>query len=943
MAELQHAVLDPGRSEDQDHYTEGDIPRTKSHSRKRRHKTKMSKKQMTGFEQRYAELAQAGTLIPEEKRIDFILVHKETSLKDVEDKEEEEELRLRELEKAKFIQLMQKEGFTVQVSQIGPMVFTKLFCPFKRLCREAEKVKIEMPVKDCQHLESNPESCLGRLIDRYFETDNEDDFISAPFFMNKIDKFEGHEDVNNFFRPSVRSLLTVHILINLNIDTLDDDMKPAKPRTPQDTSDSSPQEKKGLSYMIMKKNYTDYFILHEESARSATRGDSYLPCTTTTTDDDPPADPDHELGRDPRRDLDDTWTKFFKFQPLWKIRNYFGERIAFYFAWSGMLCTSLWFPMVFGLIVFFYGVADSISSDDAISNSTTLSESFQDLFGDFKQSFDNSATPYFGLFICIWGTIFLEIWKRKTSELAYEWDVEQFESNEPDRPNFSGTKSKKDPVTDEWVWYYPFKIQFLKFWISFSVLIVMIVLVLISVLSVITYRVVISIDYCPDSSAAECLFMSTILSSIFNAVSILILSKVYNVLARWLTDWENHRTQTRYDDALIFKLFAFQFANNYASCFYIAFFQGNSAVSGFLTNNKYQDSCDGSCMTKLSFQVLVLMLAKPIPKFLKDVVWAWVMKLWNKHPDCCKCLRRWPCFRSSNQVTDVSVEAGGSGPDLDPHTQHMMFLKHEYQKPDVGNLTLDEYMEKVIQYGFLMLFGISLPLAPLLALLTNLIDLRVDARRLLWWYRRPMAQIAQDIGMWFNILLFINFVGVISSGFILGFTSTWGDGYSTTGKLIIVLAFEHIVFALKYIIAYVIPDVPAPVRLAIRREKYQILKKLEEPEVETDYHQLFPADGSGKGKSRLLKSGKGVRGMSSKTADSGTYVTYLSTKGNKVPGDANPGTQPARKKRQEGVTAGSQVSASDVKPQERARASWDSVEVETTNSPDMDRLSPSYR
>ena len=31
-----------------------------------------------------------------------------------------------------------------------------------------------------------------------------------------------------------------------------------------------------------------------------------------------------------------------------------------------------------------------------------------------------------------------------------------------------------------------------------------------------------------------------------------------------------------YDDALIVKLFAFQFANNYTSCFYIAFVRGVS-------------------------------------------------------------------------------------------------------------------------------------------------------------------------------------------------------------------------------------------------------------------------------------------------------------------------------------------------------------------------------
>ena len=37
---------------------------------------------------------------------------------------------------------------------------------------------------------------------------------------------------------------------------------------------------------------------------------------------------------------------------------------------------------------------------------------------------------------------------------------------------------------------------------------------------------------------------------------------------------------------------------------------------------KYQDTCgeDNNCMAMLSFQVLVLMLAKPVPKFFKDVI-----------------------------------------------------------------------------------------------------------------------------------------------------------------------------------------------------------------------------------------------------------------------------------------------------------------------------------
>ena len=48
----------------------------------------------------------------------------------------------------------------------------------------------------------------------------------------------------------------------------------------------------------------------------------------------------------------------------------------------------------------------------------------------------------------------------------------------------------------------------------------------------------------------------------------------------------------------------------------------------------------------------------------------------------------------------------------------------------------------------LQLFAASFPLAPLIALLVIMADIRIDAWRMLWMFRRPVAQIAQDIGEW---------------------------------------------------------------------------------------------------------------------------------------------------------------------------------------------------
>nr|XP_006816507.1 PREDICTED: anoctamin-5-like [Saccoglossus kowalevskii] len=448
---------------------------------------------------------------------------------------------------------------------------------------------------------------------------------------------------------------------------------------------------------------------------------------------------------------------------------------------------------------------------------------------------------------------------------------------------------KLDPVSELPDWYYPFYRQFVKFMMSCSIMVFMVCLVIASAIGVIVYRVVSRVDY--SNNPMEEFVYSTLLSSVLNSVSIMIMGKIYEILAYKLTDWENHRTQTSYDDALIIKLFAFQFVNSYVSLYYIAFFRDETSNDGILDfGPEYEDTCDNNdCMSMLSFQVLVLMLLKPLPKFFKDIILPWFIK------NVKKCLRK--C--KNNKVDEAEK------PDDSTKVEMNDFLERERQKPPVGDVsrsppvgdfTLMEYNEKIIQYGYLMekyqvtkiletaglmpleegapmitsatahlvggysmhqigltgagvpaihpyekrreslsfssptksssigidrdiarydtqgnmhfkvtddLFACSLPLAPLIALLTNLCDIRVDAKRLLWFNRRPVALVAQDIVSWLVLKL-------VSSC-----------------KLYETLYSQHCVFAIKFLIAYMIPDVPTDVSLSMRREKYQVTKILE--------------------------------------------------------------------------------------------------------------------
>nr|XP_022325216.1 anoctamin-4-like isoform X1 [Crassostrea virginica]XP_022325218.1 anoctamin-4-like isoform X1 [Crassostrea virginica]XP_022325219.1 anoctamin-4-like isoform X1 [Crassostrea virginica] len=840
--------------------------------------------QVKAFERRYTELGPA--LIPEQKRIDYVLVHKNKYSNEYpNDPSKSMELQKKEEKRERFESSLKKEGFDIQKEIIGENVFVKLHCPFKRLCAEAEMVKLEMPLHGCANYPDEQPNCLNRFLEKYFETDNEMDYVSAPFMMDRINLYEGYEDPTHFFRPAIRSMLVDHILINIDIRTkeekkdrgtskkikVDDESRicgclgsksnnddssnskindPRRIKTVIDKEQAAdekiyiPGKIHSLPYLLMKGVYTDSFILHEESECKEDQSilkDKYFSEAEVNLEENKSKE---TLERDPRKSLNDTWTVFYKFQPLWKIRNYFGEMIALYFAWVGEMTNSLWIPMLVGFGIFLYGLKVSVDANESkfdiptnISDTERIKFEVQALLATFRSSFDNDATPYFALIICVWGTLFLERWKRKNATLAYEWDVDNFEHNEPDRPQFYGLKVKKDPVTQEPNWFYPFKKQMLKFAISISTLLFMMSVVLISVVAVITYRLFITFEYCSSMSAIECLITSSLISAILNAVSILILGKLYEILAFKLTEWENHRTQTQYDDALVTKMFAFQFVNSYASCFYIAFFRGRFSVFG------YTDECvgdRGTCMSQLSFQVLILMIIRPFPRILKDLIIPLLRKLLRSRPNWCCRINACPCD-CCNKINIVGTE---DAKDIFEANKKLLsnFLERERLKSPLGDFTLNEYTEKVIQYGFLMLFAASFPLAPLLAILLNLIDIRIDAKRMLWSNRRPIAYIRQDIGKWFGILNLVNTIGVITNGFLIGFTSSWAYSFDTATKLTIVLGFEHIVFALKFLIAYLIPDVPRDVRLSIRREKYQVAKILEDAKYEEaiNYNELVP-------------------------------------------------------------------------------------------------------
>jgi len=137
--------------------------------------------------------------------------------------------------------------------------------------------------------------------------------------------------------------------------------------------------------------------------------------------------------------------------------------------------------------------------------------------------------------------------------------------------------------------------------------------------------------------------------------------------------------------------------------------------------------------------------------------------------------------------------------------------------------TLDEYSEMVIQYGYITLFATAFPLAPLMAVLNNMVEIRTDAFKLLTIHSRPEYKGAVNIGSWYLILEVIGVFAVITNCLLIGFAFQainypLNENVFQTFAIIVII--EHVILFLKFIISILIPDAPGWIKAELAKQQY---------------------------------------------------------------------------------------------------------------------------
>ncbi|KAI5730955.1 hypothetical protein M8J77_002582 [Diaphorina citri] len=809
------------------------------------------------------------------RKIDLVLVYEDESHEGFDSKIEEGYADERTVFRQKFEESLIKEGLETEVvpkekSFDTKTTFIKIHVPLPVIERYAEVMNLKMPVKRlipisvkawegkfCPRPKKSTKGALVKLFNSESELSlQEPSFYAATSDLDREEQFVVKER-DREYTSAQRSQIAWQILTRAKY---------------------GDENQVGIRRLINNNTYSAVFPLHE----GCYNRDEY-------TEQGELLD---------RRLLFLEWARASKWntkQPLCLVRKYFGDKIALYFAWLGFYTFFLAYPAVIGLLCFAYGVMAMNSDENTpskeicdinIAGNITLCPlcdkacQYQKLgdsciFSKITFLFDNSATLFFSIFMSFWATTFLELWKRRQAVIAWEWDLQNAEDDEEPRPEFeSSVKTfRTNPVTRRKEPYMPTADKSLRFAISAASVLFMILVVLAAVLGTIIYRLsIVAVMYEGGNTyiKTHAKIFTSISAAIMNLIIIMILTKFYHHLALYLTNLENPRTQTEYENSFTFKIFVFEFMNYYSSLIYIAFFKGRfySHPGDSLNRNQMLsklkgDVCDpAGCLSELCIQLAIIMIGKQCFNNFLEFANPAVVNWWRKR----------------SQISHTKDK-----------TRRFTRWEQDYQLQDPGRLALfEEYLEMVIQYGFVTLFVAAFPLAPLFALLNNIGEIRLDAFKMVTQARRPLAERVENIGAWYGVLQGITYLAVVSNGFVIAYTSDYiprivykylysnstslvgyidsslslfntsdymtgmgvdrgdleeepetcqyrgyrngpdhGDQYGLSpqywhvfaARLAFVVIFEHIIFALTGLMAYIIPDVPSELKTQIKRER----------------------------------------------------------------------------------------------------------------------------
>ncbi|XP_061737597.1 anoctamin-10 [Nerophis ophidion] len=441
------------------------------------------------------------------------------------------------------------------------------------------------------------------------------------------------------------------------------------------------------------------------------------------------------------------WYKKIKtsFQPLDDIRHYFGEGQALYFAFLEYFTLALVPMALIGMIYYLFGWDD---------------------YGKYV---------FFAVFNLIWCTVILELWKRYSASLAYGWGtLSRKKVFEEPRPGFHGILGF-NPVTGREEPLYPnYKRQLRVYLVSLPFVLLSLYVSLFVMMIYFQMEGWALMVHDRDQSLWTGIL--TFIPSVVYAVVINIMNVLYRYAAEFLTDWENHRLESSYQNHLVLKVLVFNFLNCFSSLFYIAFVM--------------QD------MVLLRQSLATLLITSQIlNQFLEAFLPYWLQRRRNKKMMC--------------KVKKSRIVEGKE-----------LLLNEQVELEAEMNTylgTFDDYLELFELFGYVSLFSCVYPLAAVLVVLNNITEMYSDAFKMCKVFKRPFSDPAANIGIWQLAFEAMSVIAIVTNCALIGLSPQVKAFFPDSDMRLILwtVALEHGLLAFKFILTFLIPDVPKHIQVKL--------------------------------------------------------------------------------------------------------------------------------
>ncbi|CAF3704136.1 unnamed protein product [Rotaria sp. Silwood1] len=431
----------------------------------------------------------------------------------------------------------------------------------------------------------------------------------------------------------------------------------------------------------------------------------------------------------------------------------------------------------------------------------------------------------------IWATGFLIFWRRRQAEIAYKWNTLDMEQIEETRSTYKG-ELRRSPITGQLEVYYPnWKRLLFRLFVTIPMIGINIILVSFLILIIIRFQSWIDRQL-KIGRLPNLMSLTELLPKILLALITTIFSDVYKRISRWLTNQAdgNYREQRIHDDQMIAKLFACSCVNSYFSVFYIAFFThkyirlSHEAVIPYIVSNTHL-----SVLIQMNKKERIRYAErKDLNKELKRILDEWENSRLNKSEQR-KENQDYTTKAVDDILTDNSLNRRSS---LTFETLSLSQAEIECSQPKWPDL-YEDYLEIVIQFGYIIFLSTLFPLAAFFSLLNNLIEIRTDAFKLCMIYQRPFSQRVKDIGNWQKIMEYMVIVAIIINCIfcsVRGVFRRLVPDLPFAVEIFVLVCIEHLLILFCKIIRSNVEQVPYWVRVEKSKMEYrrrEALKKLE--------------------------------------------------------------------------------------------------------------------